>query len=96
MPEEETIKYTLDVIRRALEEDEAPNEALVNDDILMLDQLVKEDGTIASLESINFKKKETSNILDKKINKIFDLHLSKWLDKNIPVYLEKYFKNKEK
>tara|TARA_B110000438_G_C15473595_1_gene504208 strand:+ start:334 stop:624 length:291 start_codon:yes stop_codon:yes gene_type:complete len=95
MPEEQTIKYTLDVIRKALEEDEIADTDLIDENILILDQLVSDDGKIKSVKDSNLKKNETLNILDSKLDQIFNEHLTKWLDKNIPLYLEKYFKNKK-
>tara|TARA_B110000008_G_scaffold119734_1_gene122421 strand:+ start:364 stop:648 length:285 start_codon:yes stop_codon:yes gene_type:complete len=93
MNDHPSIKDTLNVIRRALEEE--PNDNIDKENILVLDQLINEDGTIKKIINDNINKEEVKNILEKKIDNIFDQHLDKWLDKNIPNYLEKYFKNKK-
>ena len=93
MPDQ-SIKDTLNVIRKALEEEESPNLEKINDNVLLLNKLVKEDGTINFINDNIINKKDTLNLLEKKLDAIFDKHLETWLDKNIPNYLDKYFKNK--
>ena len=95
MSENQSIKDTLNIIRKALEDDEPKNIKEMEDKILVLNQLVKEDGTINILKENFLTKKDTIDILNIKLDEIFDTHLSKWLDKNIPNYLEKYFKKKD-
>ena len=46
MSEQESIKQTLDVIRKALEDEDSPNIQEINDNILILNKKVKDDGTI--------------------------------------------------
>tara|TARA_B110000438_G_C15778684_1_gene635283 strand:+ start:182 stop:469 length:288 start_codon:yes stop_codon:yes gene_type:complete len=94
MTEQQSIKDTLNVIRKALE-DETLDSKKTYDNILILDKLVNEDGTINLIENHNINKAETIDILNKKLDEIFGLYLNKWLDKNVPLYLEKYFKNKK-
>ena len=101
MSEQQSIKQTLNVIRKALEEDKIPNinsknenEKNNNNNILVLNKLIKSDGTIKLLNKSKISKDETINILEKKLDQIFDKYLVNWLDKNLPKYLEKYFKNK--
>ena len=94
MNDNQSIKDTLDVIRKALEDDEPIKIDEVPNNILILNQLVKEDGTIDSLKDEKLDKKTASEILNNKLNEVFDHHLTKWLDTNIPNYLEKYFKKK--
>ena len=96
MNENQSIKDTLNVIRRALEDDE-PIKINDNDDnnILVLNQLVNDDGTIKVIKNPLLTKKETIDILNKKLDEVFSNHLTIWLDKNIPNYLNKYFKKKD-
>ena len=94
MNENQSIKDTLDVIRRALEEDEPTKINEVHDNVLILNQLVKDDGTINILNEHSFSKKDTINILNNKLDEVFESYLSKWLDRNLPNYLEKYFTKK--
>ena len=93
MPEQQSIKNTLNIIRKAIEEDDK-SESQKDDDILILNKLVNEDGTINILENQFLKKDEVKEILNQKISEIFKDHFDEWLDKNIPSYLDKYFKKK--
>ena len=93
MPEQQSIKNTLNIIRKAIEED-VKSESQKDDDILILNKLVNEDGTIDILENQFLKKDEVKEILNQKISEIFKDHFDEWLDKNIPNYLDKYFKKK--
>ena len=93
MPEQQSIKNTLNIIRKAIEEDDK-SEFQKDDDILILNKLVNEDGTINILENQFLKKDEVKEILNQKISEIFKDHFDEWLDKNIPSYLDKYFKKK--
>ena len=95
MTEQQSIKDTLDVIRKALEDDDHSINLNDNkDNVLVLDQLVKQDGTINVINNSFLTKKETYDLLNNKLDEVFALHLTKWLDKNLPTYLEKYFKDK--
>ena len=93
MPEQQSIKNTLNIIRKAIEEDDK-SESEKDDDILILNKLVNEDGTIDVLENQFLKKEEVKEVLNQKISEIFKDHFDDWLDKNIPSYLDKYFKKK--
>ena len=93
MPDQQSIKNTLNIIRKAIEEDDK-SESQKDDDILILNKLVKDDGTIDILENQFLKKDEVKEILNQKISEIFKDHFDEWLDKNIPNYLDKYFKKK--
>ena len=93
MSEQQSIKNTLNIIRKAIEEDDK-SESQKDDDILILNKLVNEDGTINILENQFLKKEEVKEILNQKISEIFKDHFDEWLDKNIPSYLDKYFKKK--
>ena len=96
MPEQQSIKHTLDIIKKALQEEKSSS--LKNDsnedNVLILNKFVKEDGTIEDLEDTLIKKEEIKEILNKKISEVFEKYFDKWLDKNIPDYLDKYFKKK--
>ena len=88
-----SISETLNVIRKALQEDSVDN---IEKNVLILDQLVKKDGTIKTIKSENIKQQEIKEILNDKLSEVFEQHFEKWLSKNIPNYLEKYFSKKEK
>ena len=93
MPEQQSIKNTLNIIRKAIEEDDK-SESKKDDDVLILNKLVNKDGTIDILENQFLKKDEVKEILNQKISEIFKDHFEEWLDKNIPNYLDEYFKKK--
>ena len=93
MSEQQSIKDTLDVIRKSLEDDETSLEE-VKDNVLMLNKLVKEDGTINVIEDNSLTKSEIKEILDNKLEELFDQHFEKWLNSKLPAHLEKYFNKK--
>ena len=95
MSEQESIKQTLDVIRKALEDEDSPNIQEINDNILILNKKVKDDGTIDLIEDTKLSKSETTMILNKKLDQVFEKYLTKWLDNKAPSYLDKYFNNKK-
>ena len=95
MSENQSIKETLNVIRKALEEDDSPNIEKINNNILILNKLVKDDGTIDLIEDNKLSKSETTMILNKKLDQVFEKYLTKWLDKKAPSYLDNYFNNKK-
>ena len=68
MSEQESIKQTLDVIRKALEDEDSPNIQEINDNILILNKKVKDDGTIDLIEDTKLSKSETTMILNKKLD----------------------------
>ena len=93
MPDQQSIKNTLNIIRKAIEEDDK-SESQKDDSVLILNKLINEDGTIHILENNFLKKEEVKEILNQKISEIFQDHLDNWLDRNVPRYLDKYFKKK--
>ena len=90
MADDQSIKSTLNLIRKALEDDDS-NSLKIEDNILILNKLVKEDGTIDIINNKFLQKDEVKEILSQKISEIFKDHFDTWLDKNIPDYLDKYF-----
>ena len=93
MTKDESIKDTLEVIRRALEDDNTKDQ---NDSILILNRKVNNDGTINIIKKDQSDIDEINNIIDKKINFIFEEKFDKWLDKRLPNILDKYKKNNNK
>ena len=90
---QKSINETLKVIKKALQEESIDN---IEEKVLFLNQLVKNDGTIETIENKDLNKQEIKDILNEKLTQIFEENFEKWLIKNIPNYLEKYFSNKEK
>ena len=94
MSEQQSIKDTLDVIRKALEDENVSYIEKTDDNVLILNKLVKEDGTINLIKDNSLTKSEIKEILDEKLEKLFDQHFEKWLNSKLPIYLEKYFNKK--
>ena len=88
-----SIKQTLNVIKQALEDKKTIQEDSL-DNVLILNQLIRDDGTIDIIEDQNIQKKEIKLILENKLSEVFDQKLEQWLDKNLPHYLEKHFLDK--
>ena len=61
----------------------------------VLNQLVKDDGTINIISNSKLDKSDITKLLNNKLDNIFESYLTVWLDRNMPKYLEKYFKNKK-
>ena len=93
MSEQQSIKNTLNIIKKALEDDK-PSTEEIDDNVLILNKLVKNDGTIDILENKFLEKEEVKEILKQKFSEIFEKQFDKWLDKNVPNYLDKYFRKK--
>ena len=91
MPEDKSIKETLDVIRRALEDDETNND---ENHVLILNRKVNQDGTIKVIKNSDISTDEINKIIDKKIFSLIEKNLNKWLENKMPEFIEKYLKNK--
>ena len=91
MNNDETIKETLDVIRRALEEDESLD---LKKDLLILNRKVNDDGTINIINNDSINKEDIRKILDEKINQILEKHFDQWLEKKLPYYIKNYLEKK--
>ena len=94
MPKEESIKNTLNTIRKALEED-VSHSLNKDNNILNLNKLVKKDGTIEIIENNYINTDEVKEIISNKVSEVFEKHFDKWLEKNIPNYLEEYLNKKK-
>ena len=91
MSNNESIKDTLDVIRRALEDKDDFTEK--NDNILILNKKINDDGTVKFLNKSN-DLNEINNIIDEKLTDLLEKKMTQMLEKKIPVILDNYFKNK--
>jgi hypothetical protein len=92
MSNNESIKDTLDVIRRALEDKEDFTEK--NENILILNKKVNDDGTVKLLnqsDDIN----EINRVIDKKLDDLMEKKMTTMLENQIPIILDNYFKNKK-
>jgi hypothetical protein len=92
MSNNESIKDTLDVIRRALEDKDDFTEK--NENILILNKKVNDDGTVKLLnqsDDIN----AINKVIDKKLNDLMEKKMSAMLRNQLPIILDSYFKNKK-
>ena len=92
MSNKDSIKDTLDVIRRALEDKDDFTEK--NDNILILNKKVNDDGTVKLLnqtDEIN----QINEVIDKKLNELVEKKMTDVLQDKLPIILDKYFKNKK-
>ena len=92
MSNNESIKDTLDVIRRALEDENEFSQK--NDNVLILNKKVNDDGTVNLLSQSN-DLTEVNKVIDKKLDDLLENKLNKILVKQLPIILDNYFKNKK-
>ena len=92
MSDNDSIKDTLDVIRRALEDKDDFTEK--NENILVLNKKVNDDGTVRLLnQSADISKINT--VIDKKLNDLMEKKITTMLESQLPIILDNYFKNKK-
>jgi len=92
MSNNESIKDTLNVIRRALEDENEFSQN--NDNILILNKKINDDGTVKFLnqsDDIN----EINKMIDNKLSDLLEKKMSSMLENQLPVILDNYFKNKK-
>ena len=92
MSNNESIKDTLDVIRRALEDKEDFTEK--NENILILNKKVNDDGTVKLLNQSN-DINEINRVIDKKLDDLMEKKMTTMLENQLPIILDNYFKNKK-
>jgi|TARA_Y200000002_G_C22149788_1_gene442423 hypothetical protein len=92
MSNNESIKDTLDVIRRALEDKDDFTEK--NDNILILNKKVNDDGTVKLLNQSN-EINAINNVIDKKLDDLMEKKMTAMLKNQLPIILDNYFKNKK-
>ena len=92
MSNNESIKDTLDVIRRALEDKDDFTEK--NENVLILNKKVNDDGTVKLLnqsDDIN----TINRVIDKKLDDLMENKMTTMLENQLPIILDNYFKNKK-
>ena len=92
MSNNESIKDTLDVIRRALEDKEDFTEK--NENILILNKKVNDDGTVKLLNQSD-DIDEINKIIDNKLDVLMEKKMTTMLENQLPIILDNYFKNKK-
>ena len=89
-----SINESLEVIRRALEDEKNISDKDLSSNILILNQKVNSDGTIKLLQKDEDINDEINNIIDHKLSYLVENKIEKILDEKIPKLLKNYFDTK--
>ena len=94
MDSKNSINESLEIIRKALEDEKTDIKNDLSSDILVLNQKVNNDGTIKLLRNNNNLNKEVNDIIDEKISYIVENKIDRILDEKIPKLIKNYFDSK--
>tara|TARA_B100001540_G_scaffold199295_1_gene175531 strand:- start:26 stop:310 length:285 start_codon:yes stop_codon:yes gene_type:complete len=94
MNEKNSINESLDIIRKALEDDNTNDANDLSSNILVLNQKVNSDGTIKIIKKNEDINKEINDIIDQKLSYLVENKIEKILDEKIPKLLKNYFDSK--
>tara|TARA_Y100001954_G_scaffold69361_1_gene75888 strand:+ start:809 stop:1093 length:285 start_codon:yes stop_codon:yes gene_type:complete len=94
MDTKNSINQSLEIIRKALEEENIDTNKDLSSNILILNQKVNSDGTIKLLENNQDINKEVNDIIDQKLSYLIENKVEKILDEKIPILLKNYFDSK--
>ena len=89
-----SINESLEIIRRALEDESNDSNSDLSSSILILNQKVNSDGTIKLLQKDDNINSEINDIIDKKLSYLVENKIEKILDEKIPTLLKNYFDSK--
>ena len=89
-----SINESLEVIRRALEDEKNISDKDLSSNILILNQKVNSDGTIKLLQKDEDINNEINDIIDQKLSYLVENKIEKILDEKIPQLLKNYFDSK--
>ena len=89
-----SINESLEVIRRALEDEKNIADNELSSNILILNQKVNSDGTIKLLQKDEDINNEINDIIDQKLSYLVENKIEKILDEKIPKLLKNYFDSK--
>ena len=94
MKTKNSINESLEVIRRALEDEKSIPDKDLSSNILILNQKVNSDGTIKLLQKDDDINREINDIIDQKLSHLVENKIEKILDEKIPTLLKNYFDSK--
>ena len=86
-----SINESLEVIRRALEDEKNISDKDLSSNVLILNQKVNSDGTIKLLQKDEDINNEINDIIDQKLSYLVENKIEKILDEKIPKLLKNYF-----
>ena len=89
-----SINESLEIIRRALEDERNDTNKDSSSNILILNQKVNSDGTIKLVQKDHDINNEINNIIDQKLSYLVESKIEKILDEKIPQLLKNYFDSK--
>ena len=89
-----SINESLEIIRRALEDEKNDSNKDLSSNILILNQKVNSDGTIKLLQKDEDINNEINDIIDQKLSYLVENKIEKILDEKIPKLLKNYFDSK--
>jgi len=89
-----SINESLEIIRRALEDEINDSDKDLSSNILILNQKVNSDGTIKLLQKDEDINNGINDIIDQKLSYLVENKIEKILDEKIPKLLKNYFDSK--
>ena len=89
-----SINESLEIIRRALEDERNDTNKDSTSNILILNQKVNSDGTIKLVQKDHDINNEINDIIDQKLSYLVENKIEKILDEKIPKLLKNYFDSK--
>ena len=89
-----SINESLEIIRRALEDERNDTNKDSTSNILILNQKVNSDGTIKLVQKDDDINNEINDIIDLKLSYLVESKIEKILDDKIPQLLKNYFDSK--
>ena len=89
-----SINESLEVIRRALEDEKNISDKDLSSNILILNQKVNSDGTIKLLQKNEDINSEINDIIDQKLSYLVESKIEKILNEKVPKLLKNYFDKK--
>ena len=94
MDSKNSINESLEIIRRALEDEKNDTNKDLSSNILILNQKVNSDGTIKLVQKDSDINSEINDIIDQKLSYLVEKKIEKLLDDKIPKLLKNYFDTK--
>jgi len=86
-----SINESLEIIRRALEDERNDTNKDSSSNVLILNQKVNRDGTIKIVQKHDDINNEINDIIDQKLSYLVESKIEKVLDEKIPELLKNYF-----
>ena len=94
MNKKNSINESLEIIRKALEDEKNDSNEDLSSNILILNQKVNSDGTIKLVQKDDDISNEINDIIDQKLSYLVESKIKKILDEKIPQLLKNYFDSK--